>query len=70
VTGPMVIEKVKCFCSEIKTDKCTFCDGWLQNSKERRSVHVPSDNLEYLIIQHLCSSMLVRLMEFCSKGIF
>jgi hypothetical protein len=70
-TGPIVMEKVKCFYDEIKvTDKCKFCNGWLQNFKELRSVQVPSDNLEYLIIRHQSSPMQVRLMEFCCNNIF
>jgi len=32
MTGPVVIDKGKCFYGEMKiTNKCTFSRGWLQN---------------------------------------
>jgi hypothetical protein len=35
MTGPMVIEKARCFYDEIKmTDKCTFADSYLQHFKK------------------------------------
>jgi len=35
VTGPVIIQNVKCFCDEMNiTDKFTFCEGWLQTSKQ------------------------------------
>ena len=35
MTGPIEIEKIKCFYDGITiTDKCTFYDGLLQNFKE------------------------------------
>ena len=37
MTGPLEIERVKCFYDGIRlTDKCTFCGGLLQNVKELR----------------------------------
>ena len=35
MTGPMIIQKVKCFYDEMNiTDKFTFCEGWLQTFKQ------------------------------------
>jgi len=35
VTGPVIIERAKALCDEMKTaNKCTFSDGWQQNVEE------------------------------------
>jgi hypothetical protein len=37
-TGPVIIERAKALCDEMKiTNKCTFSDGWQQEISEQNT---------------------------------
>jgi hypothetical protein len=61
----VMVMVMKCLYDEMKiTDEYMFSDGWLQKSKELRSLQLLSDNAEYWIIQHLPSLVRVRSVRF------
>jgi hypothetical protein len=55
MTGPMIIEKAKSFYNDKKIS---------DNLYQHRSLHVLSDNPEYLIIHHVSSPTCARLKKF------